>query len=80
VENPDRDPWNKAVAAVVAASRRDEDLTQEEVAEKLGFSRNTLVAIENGSRPMTIPELMKFSKLVKLPPATLIDRIIKWRR
>lgn len=42
---------HKAVGAVVAASRRDADLSQEEIAEELGISRNTVVALENGRTP-----------------------------
>lgn len=80
MESSAQDPWNKAVAAVVAACRRDADLTQDDVAVELGMSRNTLVSVENGRRAMTVPELMKFAKLVKLSPAVLIDRIVRWRR
>jgi DNA-binding XRE family transcriptional regulator len=80
VESPHQDPWNKAVAAVVAALRRDADLTQGDVATVLGISRNTLVSLENGRREMTVPELMKFAKLVKLSPAVIVDRIVRWRR
>lgn len=65
---------------MVAACRRDADLTQEDVAEKLGISRNTLVSIENGRREMTAPELLKFAKLVKLSPTVLVDHIVRWRR
>jgi DNA-binding XRE family transcriptional regulator len=65
---------------VVVASRRDADLTQDDVADALGMSRNTLVSLENGRREMTVPELLIFSKLVKLSPALILDRIVRWRR
>jgi DNA-binding XRE family transcriptional regulator len=80
VESSNQDPWNDAVAAVVAALRRDADLTQDDVATVLGISRNTLVSLENGRREMTVPELMKFAKLVKLSPSVIVDRIVRWRR
>jgi len=42
--------------------------------------RNTLVRIESGQRPMTIPELMAFAKALKLSPTVLIDLIVRWHR
>lgn len=80
MESSNQDPWNKAIAAVVVACRRDADLNQADVAERLGVSRNTLVSIENGRREMTVPELLKFAKLVKVSPGIMLDRIIRWRR
>jgi hypothetical protein len=44
------------------------------------MSRNTLVRIESGQRPMTIPELMAFAKALKLSPTVLIDLIVRWHR
>jgi DNA-binding XRE family transcriptional regulator len=70
----------KAVAAVVSASRRDADLGQQAVADSIGMSRNTLVRIESGQLPMTIPELMAFAKALKLSPTVLMDLIVRWHR
>jgi DNA-binding XRE family transcriptional regulator len=80
VSGVQNDRWNKAVAAVVSASRRDADISQEILAEKMELSRNTLVRIESGKRPMTIPELMRFAKVLKLSPTVLIDLIVRWHR
>jgi ribosome-binding protein aMBF1 (putative translation factor) len=80
VKNRNDDRWNKAVAAVVSASRRDADLGQQDVADRIGMSRNTLVRVESGQRPMTIPELMAFAKALKLSPTVLIDLIVRWHR
>jgi len=80
VKNRNDDRWNKAVAAVVSASRRDADLGQQEVADNIGMSRNTLVRIESGQRPMTVPELMAFAKALKLSPNVLVDLIVRWHR
>jgi ribosome-binding protein aMBF1 (putative translation factor) len=74
------DRWNKAVAAVVSASRRDADMSQQQLADKMELSRNTLVRIESGRRAMTIPELMRLTKVLKLSPAVLIDLIVRWHR
>lgn len=39
------------------------DLTQEQLAEKVGLSRQTLVAIENGSKDPRISTVMKIAKV-----------------
>jgi len=75
----DRNRWNRAVAAIVSSHRRDADLGQQELAEKMGLSRNTLVRIESGRRAMTLPELMSFAEALKLSPTGLVDLIVRWR-
>jgi DNA-binding XRE family transcriptional regulator len=72
--------WNRAVAAAAAAYRRDADMSQQQVAELIGCSRNTIVRIESGRRAMTVPELMEFAKAVKATPASIMDFIVRWHR
>ena len=43
--------------------RREQRLTQDFVAKKLGIARSTLSQIENGRNPITIIQLCKFADL-----------------
>lgn len=70
--------WNRAVAAVVSATRRDADLTQQQLAVSMGIHRNTIVRIEAGQRSMTLAEFMLFARVLKVPPTELFDRVVRW--
>lgn len=48
-------------------------LTQEEVANKLNISRNTLSNIENGNRSILVSELEEFAKLYKITYTDLLN-------
>jgi len=53
--------------------RKAEGLSQEELAQKLGFSRPTLVAIEKGDRDVTLGELRQISTIFDLPFQVMMD-------
>lgn len=57
--------------------RKSIGLSQEELAQKLGFSRPTLVAIEKGERDITITELKKISEIFDLPVEIILDEEMK---
>lgn len=70
--------WRKAYASVLAASRRDADLTQGQVADEMGWSRNTVTKIEGGDRSVAVEELMELCRLYKVEPVTLLGRVLRW--
>jgi Zn-dependent peptidase ImmA (M78 family)/transcriptional regulator with XRE-family HTH domain len=47
-------------------------LTQEAAAQKLGFARTTVVAIESGKRPVSSDELRAFAELYAVPESELL--------
>jgi len=52
----------KILGERLKSARRDLGLTQEVVADRLGFVRTTVVAIEKGERRVTADELLAFAK------------------
>ena len=70
--------WRKAFASVLAASRRDADLTQSQVAEAMGWARNTVTKIEGGSRSLAVEELMELCRLYRVEPTVLLGRVQRW--
>src|SRR5947207_13461455 len=52
----------KILGERLKSARRAFGLTQEAVADKLGFVRTTVVAIEKGERRVTADELLAFAK------------------
>ena len=70
--------WQKAFSSVLAACRRDADLSQEEVAAEMGWARNTVSRIENGTRSLAVEEMMELCRLYKVEPLNLVDRVARW--
>jgi Zn-dependent peptidase ImmA (M78 family)/transcriptional regulator with XRE-family HTH domain len=54
------------------AARRARNLTQQDVAERLGLARTTIVAIEKGERPIRPQELIEFARLYDKPVNELL--------
>ena len=53
--------------------RTDKDVTQEELAEKVQVSRQTIIAIEKGNYTPSILLVLKISKFFNLP----VEKIFK---
>lgn len=74
---------NRAVATILQASRREADLTQRELVERLpkwlGWDQTTLAKVETGRRRLDLVEFMEIAKALKLEPLVLFTRIANWR-
>lgn len=53
--------------------RKDEKLTQEELAEKMKVSKTTIVNYENGNRKVPLEMVVKFSKYFNVTVDSLLD-------
>jgi transcriptional regulator with XRE-family HTH domain len=73
-----REHWDRAVIAAVASSRKDMDVTQAELAERMGWSREVVSNIEQGRRDVTVPDLILMARALDLEPETLFRRILRW--
>ena len=73
-----RKHWDRAVVAIWSATRRDLDLTQQQVADKMGWSRATLAGLEAGRRKVEVSDLILFAHAVRVEPETLFRRILRW--
>jgi Zn-dependent peptidase ImmA (M78 family)/DNA-binding XRE family transcriptional regulator len=60
------------LAGRLRLARRDEGLTQEEVAERLGVARTTIVAIEKGERQVRPEELRGLARILSRPVDELL--------
>jgi DNA-binding XRE family transcriptional regulator len=73
-----REHWDRAVVATVSSSRKDMDLTQEELAERMGWSREVLSNIEQGRRAVSVSDLILIARALDLDPETLFRRVLRW--
>jgi transcriptional regulator with XRE-family HTH domain len=54
------------------------DVTQAELAERMGWSREVVSNIEQGRRDVTVPDLILMARALDLEPETLFRRILRW--
>ncbi|MBI5152809.1 DUF4065 domain-containing protein [Candidatus Peregrinibacteria bacterium] len=53
--------------------RKSAGLSQEELSQKIGISRPTLISIEKGERDITLTELKKISEIFDIPIEIILD-------
>ena len=73
-----RERWRKTAGAVIAHTRKDSDVTQEELAKRLGLSVDTIGAIETGRRKVEVGELIEAAKALNVDPVKLLQRVLAW--
>ena len=56
----------------IAAARRRAGLTQAELAQRLGWPRDTLIHFEHGRRALTVDRLKAIANALRLPAAALL--------
>lgn len=57
------------------AQRQKRDMTQEEVAFRVGITASYLGQLERGGRGLTVEKLVKIAKVLKVDPAELLKGI-----
>jgi transcriptional regulator with XRE-family HTH domain len=72
------DRWRRAARTVIAASRRDKDIRQEDLARKIGWSRTKLAKTERGRREIRFAELLLIAVAVGENPEDVIRRVLRW--
>lgn len=73
-----RERWRRAVASVTAATRRDRDVTQEELATRIGRSRDWLAKFETGTRKAEFGDVVMIAVALGERPELIIRRILAW--
>lgn len=73
-----RDRWRRAAAAVIAATRRDKDVTQVEFGSRMGWSHDTVASVESARRKIELGDLVMAANALDEDPNTLIQRVLQW--
>ena len=76
--NQQRELWRRAAASVIAATRRDKDVTQEQFAAQMGLSHDTVANLESGRRKIEVGDLVMAATVLDEKPATLFQRTLQW--
>ena len=73
-----REAWQRAIVAVVKASREDSDLSREELARRVGLTYSQIVNIENSRREVSLVDFLMLSEAMDMEPVVLLERIQRW--
>jgi transcriptional regulator with XRE-family HTH domain len=74
----DRAQWQRAIIAVIKASREDADLDRRELAERLGMTYSQIVNMENGRRAVGLIDFVLLAKAIGVDPVALFERVARW--
>ena len=69
----------KAVAAVIAAARKEAGLTQRDLASRLKRPHSVVGMIESNQRQVNMPEFIAIAEAVGADPADLFRRVLRER-
>ena len=72
-----RGKWHQAVITVIAASRREANLTQDDLAGRLGWHRSVVAKIEAGERRLDVAEFIQIATALKVDPDVLFGRVLR---
>lgn len=75
-----RSRGRKALLAVLVASRREQGLTQRQLAERLGWPHSAVGKVETGERRLDVVEFTLWAQALKMEPLTLYERYLGWER
>ena len=73
-----RAEWQRAIVAVIKASREDADLSRQELAERLGLTYSQIVNMENGRRAVQLIDFLMLAKAIGVDPVALFERVARW--
>lgn len=69
----------RAVAAVIAAARKEAGLTQRDLASRLKRPHSVVGMIESNQRQVNMPEFIAIAEAVGADPADLFRRVLRER-
>jgi|SRR6185437_506499 len=74
----ERARWQRITAIVLTGTRRDLDISQRELAARLGWTRNMVANLEAGRRSLPLPDFLLIARALRISPEMLLQRIVRW--
>jgi transcriptional regulator with XRE-family HTH domain len=70
--------WERVAAIVLTGTRNDLDVSQRELAARLGWTRNMIANLETGRRSVALSDFLLIATALNIHPETLLQRILRW--
>jgi transcriptional regulator with XRE-family HTH domain len=70
--------WERVTRIVLAGTRNDLDVSQQELATRLGWTRNMIANLETGRRSVRLSDFLLIASALNINPDTLLQRILRW--
>jgi len=74
----DRVRLDRSIRIVLRGSRTDLDVSQKELANRIGWTRNQIANLEGGRRSVHLTDFLKIAKALNVDPLTLLNRVLRW--
>ena len=68
----------RKISIVLAGTRNDLDVSQRELAVRMGWTRNVIANMETGRRSAQLVDFILISNALRIDPVTLLKRILGW--
>lgn len=75
---PDRQRLTRAIHTVLCASRRQMEVSQRELAQRMGVTRNTIANFESGRRAVRLADFLMIANALNIDPIALLHRVLRW--
>ena len=75
----ERARWDHVAALVISALRRDQDVSQQQLADRIGWTRDAVANAERGRRHLRISDLIIIARALEMEPEALTRKIVRWQ-
>ena len=72
------DTWHKSLVVVIIACRKEAKMTQEQLANRIGWHRTKIAKMESGERRIDVPEFILIASALNIDPVVMLGRVLHW--
>jgi DNA-binding transcriptional regulator YiaG len=69
---------SRVTRVMIKAVRKDADMSQQELAQRLEWTRNQVANIEGGRRMIGLVDFILVARALRVEPDRLLQRILRW--
>ena len=74
----ERKRWDRTAALGGSTLRRESYISQQELADRIGWTRDAVANAENGRRALRISDLIIIARALRMEPEALTRKIVRW--
>lgn len=70
--------WNAVAATVLSGTHRELNVSQQELADRLCWTRNMVANLESGRRTFRLSDVFLLAEALNIGPEILLFRMMRW--